>query len=750
MSWLAEKFRTSRGMTEATETTLGQLGGVFAIVLAMGIGFVALRLWDPAPIEVARLKTFDVFQQLEPRANSDTPVVIVDIDAESLAAYGQWPWPRTQVADLVRAILNQGALVVGLDILFAEPDRTSPGIVADSLRGVDDGIRDVLRGLPDNDQAFAEVLSAGPVVLGVATKTWDEGESERPPVTKANILMKGGDPRPWLFEVPGLTRPLPRLEAAARGLAMLSFKPDPDGIVRRVPLLMRFGETVYPALAIEMLRVFMQAPLIVVRSGEIGVESVRIADFEIPTDEHGRTWVAFAPRNRDRYVSAKEVLEGSVPPERLANKLVLVGTSAVGLLDIKQTPISGAMPGVEVHAQLLETIGTEAYLSRPADAWFVDILLIIGVCIGMAIVNPLLGAIGGLVLQVTLMAGLLGSSWYLYTTNGTLLGVVYPVTVGFIVYCVITYWNYLRKEAQQRQVRDAFSHYMSTELVDQLAANPEKMQLGGEVKDLTVMFCDMRNFTAMSEKLAADPKRLTAILNRYFNAMTDRITECRGTIDKYIGDAIMAFWNAPLDDPDHVRHACEGALELLDGLNKLDRKLRAAAEAEGHPHTPINIGIGLNSGDCLVGNMGSAQRFNYSVIGDPCNLASRLEGQTKTYGVIIVIGENTQARVPDFATLELDLIRVQGKKEAARVFALLGNPSVAESSEFRALHQSHEKMLEAYRSQDWDTALTHIEDCRKLDGNLERLYDLYRYRVNEYRVHSPGADWDGVYVAVSK
>ncbi len=750
MSWLAEKFRTSRGMTEVRETTLGQLGGVFAIVLAMGIGFVALRFWDPAPIEVVRLKTFDVFQQFAPRESSRTPVVIVDIDAESLAAYGQWPWPRTRVADLVRAILGHGALVVGLDILFAEPDRASPGIVADSSRGVDEDVLDALKRLPDNDQAFAETLGVGPIVLGVATKTWDEIESGRPPVTKANFAMKGGDPRSWMFAVPGLTRPLPRLEAATRGLAMLSLKPDPDGIVRRVPMVMRYGETLYPSLAVEMLRVATGQPTILIKSGKIGIESVVAGGAEIPTDEHGRTWVAYAPSNRDRYVSALDVLNGTVPRDGLTNKLVLVGTSAVGLLDIKQTPISGAMPGVEVHAQLLETILAQAHLSRPADARLIDILLIIGVCIGMAIVNPLLGAIGGLILQITLMAGLLGSSWYLYTTDGTLLGVVYPVTVGFIVYCVITYWNYLRKEAQQRQVRDAFSHYMSAELVDQLAANPEKMQLGGEVKDLTVMFCDIRNFTAMSEKFATDPKRLTAILNSYFNAMTDRITECRGTIDKYIGDAIMAFWNAPLDDPDHVRHACEAALELLDGLSKLDRKLSAAAEAEGRPHTPISIGIGLNSGDCLVGNMGSAHRFNYSVIGDPCNLASRLEGQTKTYGVIIVIGENTQVRVQDFATLELDLIRVQGKKEAARIFALLGNPSIAKSSNFSALNKIHQKMLEAYRGQDWDTALAHIEDCRKLDGALERLYDLYRSRVNEYRIHPPGADWDGVYVAASK
>ncbi len=629
------------------------------------------------------------------------------------------------------------ALAVGVDVLFPEFDRASPGVVADSLTGIDEDTRSTLKRLPDNDRIFAEALGRARAVLGVATRTWEEAEAPEPPPAKAKFAKLGGDPLPRLFAVPGLTRNLEVLENAASGMGMLSYMPDPDGVVRRLPLVMRYGETIYPGLAVEMLRVATGGKTILIKSDEIGITSVVAGGITIPTDEHGRAWVAFVPRGRDRYVSAKDVLEGTVPPQRIARHLVLIGTSAVGLLDVKPTPIERAMPGVEIHAQLLETIFVRSPYGRPGDATIIEVFLLIGVCVLMAIVIPRVGAAWGLALVTIVVAGLFGTAWFLYDLQGVLLGVVIPAGAGFILYCDITYWNYLRKEAQQRQVRDAFSHYMSADLVNQLASSPDKLKLGGEVKDLTVMFCDLRNFTAISEKFAHDPQTLTGILNRYFTAMTDRITECSGTIDKYIGDAIIAFWNAPIDDPEHVRHACQAALEMLDGVGKLDAKLRADAAAAGRRHFPLKIGIGLNSGECLVGNMGSDHRLNYSVIGDACNLASRFEEQTKNYGVTIIIGENTRAAIEDFATLELDLIRVKGKKEVTRIFGLFGTAEMGSSAKFANLRERHQRMLSAYREREWQSAREHIAEIRRIDGNPERLYDLFSRQLDEFEIRPP-------------
>ena len=299
-------------------------------------------------------------------------------------------------------------------------------------------------------------------------------------------------------------------------------------------------------------------------------------------------------------------------------------------------------------------------------------------------------------------------------------------------------------------MRGAFSQYLSPALLAQLAEEPDRLALGGEMKDMTFLFADVRGFTTISEQFKADPQGLTSLINRFLTPMTDMILSRRGTIDKYMGDCIMAFWNAPLDDEDHARHACNSALAMMEALEPINESIKAEAEAEERLYFPIKVGIGLNSGEVVVGNMGSDQRFDYSVLGDAVNLASRLEGQSKNYGVDIVIGEETYTRAPDFAVIELDLIAVKGKTEATRIFTLLGDAEMKASSEHKTLAARHDDMLKAYRDQQWDQARALIKECSALDGSLEPLYEIYAERLEEYSKNPPGPDWDGVFVATSK
>ena len=368
----------------------------------------------------------------------------------------------------------------------------------------------------------------------------------------------------------------------------------------------------------------------------------------------------------------------------------------------------------------------------------------------LVVLVPLVGAIWSLLVGCGVTAGLLGGSWYLYTQEKILLDAIYPAAAGFILYSVLTYMNYVREAAQRRQVRTAFAHYMSPALVEELARDPDRLTLGGEMRDMTLLFCDIRGFTAISELYKSDPQGLTTLINQFLTPMTDVILERHGTIDKYMGDCIMAFWNAPLDDNEHAKHACASALIMVTAVRELNDKRETEAKESGVEFLPINIGIGLNSGDCCVGNMGSEQRFDYSVLGDDVNLASRLEGQSKTYGVTIVVGENTHARAPEFAAIELDLIAVKGKQDAVRIYGLLGDEEHKASEGFKNLESKHNEMLAAYRDQQWQRARELVADCRKLNDQLGALYDLYDERITEHEANPPGADWDGVFRATTK
>ena len=686
-------------------------------------------------------------------------VRVIDIDEESLGEIGQWPWSRAKVAELILKLHQMGAATVGLDIVFSEPDRLSPAILAEEMAGLDPKTRADLAQLPSNDAAFANIAAQTRTVLGHATRSVDaDGFFDPVGPKKWSMISKsetgtGETLNQFLYGFISRLGNLPELEAEAPGLGMFALNPDGDGVVRRVDMLVRIGNDVYPTLTLEMLRVAFGQKGYVVKTNSAGLVSIALRNAgEIPVDEHGRAWVYYRPYSTDDYISARDVLNDEVDPAEIQGKFIVIGTSAVGLLDLRSTPVANIMAGVDVHAQLLENIIDGEFLKRPNYMVGLELGVLLLVGIALIILVPWVGAKWTLMLAIGAIGGVIGGSWWGYSELLILVDPAYPTVGILLLYTTLVYISHAREEAERRQVRNAFSHYMSPALVEQLAEDPSKLRLGGEMRDMTLLFCDVRGFTTISEQF--DAEGLTGLINAFLTPMTDVILKRRGTIDKYMGDCIMAFWNAPLDDSDHARHACDSAITMAEDLAGLNDRLEIDAKENNRKHVPINIGIGLNTGECCVGNMGSDQRFDYSVLGDAVNLASRLEGQSKTYGVTTVIGAQTYRQALDFACLELDSIMVKGKTEPVTVFGLLGRPDMAQGEAFQSLKTAHDDMLTAYRAQNWDLAKQKSQQARAaaeaMGQSIGGLYTLYDGRIEAYEANPPGADWDGVFVATSK
>ena len=711
-----------------------------------------IRVWDPRPLEELRLRSFDFFQTTSPRDSAVRPVVIVDIDESSLSAFGQWPWPRTILADLLTRLYEWQAAAIAFDVIFPEPDRSSLNEAVKHFRDLDDDTRGRLLHLPSNDEVFAQAIGRGNVVLGQAgINAFHPRSLEKPPETA--FATVGPDPSPYLIAFPYILRNLPKLEQAAVGHGLISIRTERDGMVRRVPIVMQAEDKIVPALTLDLLRVATGSSTIMIRTDESGIQSVAVPGLELPTDRNGRIWVYFGPHDKARFVSAKDVVEGNVAPERFAGKLVLVGTSAIGLLDVKTTPVLSAMPGVEVHAQLLEAALTNSLLVAPSYAIVVEM---IGALIGGGVLALLAPAASVLMLFASAAlaaAAFVAASWILFSRYQMLFDATFPLIATLSVYMSMVLMGYFREQLDRRRIRSAFAQYLSPTLVEQLANSPQRLVLGGEERVITVLFSDVRGFTTIAETYKDNPHGLTTLMNRFLTPLTNAIMARNGTIDKYMGDAVMAFWNAPLDDPAHESDACHAALDMLERVDALNQEREREASTSGTRFVPIKIGIGINTGRCTVGNMGSDLRFQYTVMGDSVNLASRLEGQTKAYGLPILIGSRTAAAVAEqFALLEIDSIRVKGKTEAEVIYAIVGRADVAASPEFRSL-QDHWAMLRVcYRKQDWTGALKMIDlcrcECERL--GLVGLIDAYADRMRRLEQRSPTPEWDGVFTAETK
>ena len=744
-----------------------------AVAFLILVDALIIRAVDPPALARLRDFAFDAYQQLKPRVPADDmPVRIVDIDEAALAEYGQWPWPRTIVATLVEKLVEKGAAVIAFDVIFAEPDRSSIARIVKTLPLDDEQAREMSRlvdKLPDNDEVLAAAIRAAPVITGFG---FDRKAGTAPPRLFAGVAHSSGerDAREvpnliaeFIPQQAGAVRTIDILEAAAKGNG--SVTPDvSSSVVRRVPMLFRLAgqrnEDLFPALAAETLRVVQGASTYLVRwSGaqafqsfgeRTGVGEIRVGNVAIGTDSRGRVILYDSGHLPSRFVSARDVLNGTVPTDKLDAHIVFIGTSAIGLQDVRSTPIEAAMPGVEVHAQIVEQVLSQVTLQRPDYADGAEFLYLAAIGLLFVLLLPRLSA-GRMALVA---AGLIGIAilvpWLAFERAHLLFDPIYPPVTLAAIYVGGSAFSFMRTERERRESRRAFPLYLSPDQVEIVARNPAALQLGGRQHEITVMFTDVRGFTTISEQF--DPAGLTRFMNRFLTPMTDLIQARRGTIDKYMGDAIMAFWNAPFDVERHAARACETALAMQSHLVTLNAEWAAEAEVEGRRHIPVAIGVGLNTGQATVGNFGSQQRLTYSCLGDEVNLASRLEGQCKIYGVGIVIGENTQRAVSDFATLELDLIQVKGKTMPIRMYALLGDALVAGDVAFRSLVESQAEFLGLYRGGAFAEALEAIDRCvasAEALGWRQGYYDMMRARVDGLIDDSP-PDWNGVYVAKEK
>ena len=729
-----------------------KFGVARAVCLVLLFALVPLRIWDPRMLEEARLRSFDFYQVLRPREQKLHPVTIVDIDEASLRDIGQWPWPRTVVADLITKLTAMGAVSIGFDIIFAEPDRMSPANAAASFRNLDDATREKLQNLPSNDDVFADAISHSRVVLGQSAATFLAAKSP-PGLPQTGIAIRGPDPTRFLDHYPELLTNVPALEKAAAGRGVITVANERDGITRRAPVILDVEGRIVPSLTLEMLRVAIYSEAILVRADQAGVQNVAFPRFLLPTDGKGRLWIHFNRFDPTRYISAKDVLAGTAPVDKIKQKLVLIGTSAIGLLDVKTTPIDAVLPGVEVHAQILESIFESSVLSAPN--WAIVAELAVALFVGIAIIAaaPILSAATVIALGGILIAAMIAVSFYFFVAHNLLIDFTYPLMSSWLLYLVLTFVNYFREQKQRQQIRSAFGFYLSPQLVEQLARSPERLVLGGEERRMTILFSDVRGFTGISEYYKDDPQGLTRLMNCFLTPLTNAIIERKGTIDKYIGDAIMAFWNAPVDDAEQEANACDAALEMLSRADALNVELKREAEENGGKYMPLRIGIGLNTGPCVVGNMGSDFRFNYSVLGDTVNVASRLEARTKDYRIPMVIGSRTAEQAQGkFATMEIDLIQVKGKTQPESVYTVLGRAEVEQDPRCKELRELNARLLTQYRSQHWDEALETIEQCRSAANGfpIGPMYEMYVERIEAFRADPPPPDWNGVYEAELK
>jgi adenylate cyclase len=702
----------------------------FVLAAVLILLAVALRIADPEPVARLRLSVFDTYLNLAPRAlDPALPVRIVDIDDASLARVGQWPWPRTKLAEIIARLKQDGARTVTLDLILAEPDRLSPAEFAKLFKEQPQlaPLVGEATALPSNDARLATAIGSASVVLGLAG---DTASVAPPPAPLARFAFAGDDPLGFVPRFRGAVQSLGELTSQAKGLGAVNWLPVRDQVVRRVPLLLSIGGTLYPSLPLETLRVGQGETTVFVKSSgssgvgafgqRTGVEHVRVGSIVLPTDGDAEMWLRFARPDARRYISAHRVLDGSVDAKEIAGRDIIVGTSAVGLLDLRATPLDSAVPGVEVHAQALEQMLSGDHLSRPAFATGAELVYLVLAGGALAWLIRRLGAASTAAIGAAAIVVVFGVSWLAYT-RGYLLDPVYPSLAILLVYLATSLQGYMSTERDRSRVRSAFGHYVAAPLVEQLARDPNKLRLGGETRDVTVLFADVRDFTNIAEGM--DAEALIAFLNRLFTPLSDVILAERGTIDKFMGDAVMAFWNAPLADAAHAQNACRAALRMLREVDRLNALWAAEAAARGETAVAVRIGVGLNTGPCCVGNVGSPQRFDYSILGDVVNVASRLEEATKVYGTPIIAGESTAMAAPSLAFLEIGRMQVRGKARLERIFALLGDESVAASDDFAALRQAHARLLASRGSGNDAATRAALDECGMLGG--ARLAQLY-------------------------
>ena len=715
-------------------------------------------------MSLLELKTLDLRFLSRGKIATTGEVALVTIDEKSLDELGRWPWPRVRIAQLLDALVKYDAQVVGFDIVWAEPDENSQfkGLSAVKKKLTELSVENqrlenylsVALKEADTDRILADsVAQSRRAVLGYFFHFFaQEGLSTKkkvlqenfPPLSSYNLVKYTSEEaaKVPLFTADYAEVNLPDISEAAEGAGYFNIFPDRDGTVRWVPLVIKYQGQHYCALSLAVLQKFLGNAPLALRVAEFGVEQVRLGDISIPTNEEGRMLINYrGPQKTFPHYSATDVIHGRVPADAFRGKIVLVGATAIGIYDIRVTPFDHVFPGLEVHANVIDSILKQDFLYRPNWVTLFDLLAIILIGVAMGIILPGVKALWGALAAGFILLALILSSKFIFQGIGAWVNMTYPVLNLVLTYLGITGYRYMTEEMEKKKVRGAFQYYLTASVVEQMLKNPEKLKLGGEKKDLTVLFSDIRGFTSISERMA--PESLVKFLNEYLTKMTDIVFKYDGLLDKYIGDALMAIWGAPLDQPDHARRACFTALEMVEELRVLQEKWAA----EGMPR--LDIGIGINAGPMVVGNMGSERRFNYTVMGDSVNLGSRLEGLNKLYGTNVIVSEMTYERVRDeILGRELDSVRVKGKHQPVKIYELLARRAEV-SAEQQALTEEFNSALAEYKKRNWDQALQTFQSLltrHPHDGPTK----LYVERCQTLMRNPPPLDWSGVYTLTTK
>ncbi len=725
---------------------------------------VALFFLDPRFLRFMELKALGLRTVSGGVMPSGGETVIVVIDEKSLSELGRWPWPRTTIAALTEKLKELGAKAVGFDIIYAEPDENSSLKTIEELLtdlkktgNKKDGFAAILekrKKEADTDAALAAAIKrAENVTLGyffhISSKEVghlkpDEIRASEEQIANGRFPMvrkrKDGDDSK-IIHAYAVQPNLPAISDASANSGYFNAFPDTDGVIRWAPLTIKFGENYYASLALSLIVQYMEWPMLTLNISEIGVENISLDKFQIPTDEDGRLLINYlGPATTFPHYSISDILADRIPSEKIKGKIVLVGATATGIYDMRNTPFSSVYPGVEIHATVIDNILHQNFLVHSGWIMFVDLCVIIFVGLLVGILLPRMKAVAGMLFTLLLLSIFIIINRYIFVNFTIWMNVVYPALTIITAYLGITVYRYVTEEREKKKIRGAFQYYLTASVVNEILKDPDKLKLGGDKKNLSVMFSDIRGFTSISEKLS--PEKLVQLLNEYLTAMTNIVFKYDGLLDKYIGDAVMAFFGAPLDQPDHARRSCLTAIEMMSELKRLQVKW----ESEGWPF--INIGIGINTGDMVVGNMGSEMRFDYTVMGDSVNLASRLEGTNKEYGTNIIISEFTHDVIKDdFFCRELDAVRVKGKKRPVRIFELLGE--MENKPQWQAFTALFENGLTAYRNCMWDEAVTAFNRVLELRPD-DYPSKLYIERCEIYKENPPGDTWDGVCTMTKK
>ena len=664
--------------------------------------FSVLRIYDPYPVEILRLKGLDYYQKTQNTKTSDL-FTIIEIDEASLEKYGQWPWKRDVLSHYIEKAYYHGAGLVVLPILFAEEDRLG------------------------GDKTFTDILYHYPVVTAQSAALQGKGD-----LVKQNITTIGSVRlTDWLFDYPNGIGPIESVGMFSKGVGMTITAPELDGVVRRMPLMIQVKDEVYPTLPLEILRTLVDDRSYQVKVDHAGVSAIRLRNVgTFETDENARVWINYDTEFNKFSLTSEDW-------SSVKDTIAVIALTAEGLSNSVATPIK-VSNGHELNMQVVETLANNSALVRPVEATLYEILFTIALSLLLTLCAlRFLWVINSLLIGLVVVTLPIYGFW-LFSNHNLLYDFTYPVYSIFIVFTLAIFFRFIHEYKGKMLIKKQFEHYLAPEIVKKLQKNPNMLKLGGDTQDLTILFSDIRGFTTISEQFKDNPQGLTYLINRYLTPMTRIVMESGGTIDKYIGDALMAFWNAPLpeDQLSHRIKAIEVAIKMQLELSNLNIQLIEEGKK------PLAIGIGINTGRVVVGNMGSEQRFDYTCLGDGVNLAARLEGQTKSYGVGILLGEETVKLITNkFKFIELDKIAVKGKKEGITVYTVLND-------QFN--YMLHDTFLKHYKNRDWLKAENTLKASIKENTELEFYYNMMKDRVADLKENDPGEDWDKVYRAISK